>query len=82
MLSDMGGVFGFFLGVTMLNCLQKTWTCVVQSKIAIEKSTLKTNRKFQKFENKREPSRRYEVVIRPIEAEDTQKNKPPLYSET
>ena len=25
MLGDMGGVFGFFLGVTMLNCLQNTW---------------------------------------------------------
>ena len=25
MLGDMGGVFGFFLGVTMLNCLQNSY---------------------------------------------------------
>ena len=31
MLSDMGGVFGFFLGVTMLNCLQKSWHCLAKS---------------------------------------------------
>ena len=26
LLSDMGGVLGFFLGVTMLNCIKETYS--------------------------------------------------------
>jgi len=37
MLSDMGGVFGFFLGVTMLKCLQRTWAYALRSKHALHR---------------------------------------------
>ena len=33
----MGGVFGFFLGVTMLKCLQRTWAYALRSKHALHR---------------------------------------------
>ena len=33
----MGGVFGFFLGVTMLKCLKSTWKYAMKSQMALSK---------------------------------------------
>ena len=33
LLSDMGGVLGFFLGVTMLNCIKETYSQVCETSL-------------------------------------------------
>ena len=46
MLSDMGGVFGFFLGVTMVNCVKKTWSYAARSRSAFAKRNFSTAFRF------------------------------------
>ena len=48
MLSDMGGVFGFFLGVTMVNCVKKTWSYAARSRSAISKRNFSTAFRFRR----------------------------------
>ena len=76
MLGDMGGVFGFFLGVTMLNCLQNTWDYLKRWQHSILRLVLTFDQLFKIYWSKTREKR----LKRTAKFMFTNSDKPPRYS--